>query len=448
MTAVLVAVGIIAVLILLNGLFVAAEFSIVATSRAMIEHRASQGDRLARMVRAVFKTPRRLDRFIATAQLGITGASLGLGMYGEHVLAGWIAGHLELTGISRWIAAHALASVLAVLILTYFHIVVGEMVPKALALQYPSRTVRGIAPVMRVLETAFAPLVMVVNGLANSLLRIVGIDRRTRSLDDYRTAEDLEYIIQESRAGGMLRPEAARLIQELLDFPEITAGEVMVPRVRVSGLPVGAGRDEILRTLEAAPHARYPVYDRAIDRVLGIVHLKDLLKVVADARVLSATDAHSVPFVPETASIEAVLDAMRRERAHMAIVMDEHGGTAGIVTAEDLLEEVVGGIEEGPEESPEITRLADGRLRVTGTARVEETGEALGMTLEHDYVDSVSGLVLALLGRPPRVGDAVTYRGVRFEVTAVEGHGVRETVVGRVTSSTGQPIPPRDEQPL
>ncbi|MBS3908786.1 MAG: HlyC/CorC family transporter [Actinobacteria bacterium] len=414
---------IILILILLNGVFVAAEFAIVGVPRARIERLATQGHRVARLVRQIINDPRRQDRFIATAQLGITVASLGLGMYGEHVLAQWLANALESLGVSRWIAAHALASVLSITILTYFHIVLGEMVPKSLALLSAERTALWITPPIRWIQFLLYPLVVGLNAVGNGILRLMGI-RREFSAGHYHTPEELEYLVRESEAGGLLRAEAGKVLRELFEFGELTAGEIMVPRVRVKGLALDASTERIAAIIRDSRHTRYPVYRDDLDHIVGVIHIKDILGLALAGKTLKENGLRQAPYVPETAELDTVLKTMRREHVQMAIVMDEHGGTAGIITLEDLFEEVVGDIEEGVTHPPAISRDTQGRLRVTGTVRLDEAGEALGVTLEHEEVDTVSGLVLMLLDRPPTVGDVVAYDHVRFEVVAVEGHGV------------------------
>jgi CBS domain containing-hemolysin-like protein len=420
---------IITVLILLNALFVAAEFAIVGAPRASIERRAAEGDAAARMVSNILKDPRRQDRYIATAQLGITVASLGLGMYGEHVLAEWIGHWLVGLGPLREAGAHTLASVLAVALLTYFHIVVGEMIPKSIALQQADKAAVWVTPPVLVVQKILYPLVIGLNALGNAVLRLAGINRYVASGEHYRTPEELQFIVRESQAGGMLRQESADVLQELLEFGDLTAGEVMIPRVRVVGIPAGATADEMLDILRSSPHTRYPVYEGSLDHITGVVHIKDILRRMPNRRALRPSEVREVPYIPETAEMDTVLAAMRRVNSQMAVVMDEHGGTAGVITIEDLFEEVVGEIEEGWVARPEIHRALDGRLLVAGTVRISQVGEELGLVLEHDEVDTVSGLVLSLLDRPPLVGDAVEFDDVRFEVTAVEGHGVSECAV-------------------
>lgn len=416
---------IVATLIVLNGLFVAAEFAIVGCSRARIDQAERRGKRLARFVQRVLKTARSQDRYIATAQLGITSASLALGMYGEHLLAEWLALRLEgLGATTRWLGAHAIASVLAVTFLTYLHVVLGEMVPKSLALQAPSRVAMAVAVPMRGIELASYPLVVGLNGLGNGILRLFGI-ARTADKQRYRTADELSFIVAESRAGGLLERESARVIQELLEFGQRTAKEVMVPRTRVVSLALGSSREEVAAVLHRDRHTRYPIHKGDLDRIMGVVHVKDLLGGLGESGVLDRSRVREVPFVPTTEPLENVLAVLRSTRSHMAIVIDEHGGTAGVLTLEDLFEEVVGDIAD-PGETPRIRKDDGGRLSVAGTVRLDELGEALGLVLEHEEVDTISGLVLANLGRPPEIGDRVEHENVVLEVSAIRGKGVEE----------------------
>src|SRR5919108_3639467 len=230
---------IISALILLNGLFVAAEFAIVGAPRAAIDARAARGNRLALAVQAILRDPKRQDRYIATAQLGITVASLGLGMYGEHVLADWIYESLGHAGAPAFLVSHGVASVVAIAILTYFHIVIGEMVPKSLALQQAERMALWITPPMLWIKNMTFPLVLALNGIGNSVLKLIGVNRQAQNADQYYTAEELQLIVQESEELGAIRSESGQMLRELFEFGDLTAGEVMVPRVRVIGIPIG-----------------------------------------------------------------------------------------------------------------------------------------------------------------------------------------------------------------
>jgi CBS domain containing-hemolysin-like protein len=434
---ILIPVAIILFLVLANGLFVAAEFAIVGAPRASIEHQASQGSRLAARVLHVLEDPARQDRYIATTQIGISVASLGLGMYGEAWLANqiepWFA-RLETVG---WIAAHTVASVVAVAVLTYLHIVLGEMVPKALALQKSGKTALYVSPIIRMLQRLILPLVVTLNSVGNRLLRLAGIERREVERERYHTAEELEFIVRESQEGGLLRGEAGQILRDLFEFGDRTAGEVMVPRVLLAGIPVGAEPDELRAIVRTQPHTRYPVYSGDLDNIIGSLHIKEILRHLVSNQPIAARDARALPYVPGPAQLDEVLAAMRRFRAQMAVVMDQHGGTAGLVTIEDLFEEVVGDIDEGRARQP-IVREADGRVRVRGTVRLDEAGEALGRSIEHEKVTTISGLVLLLLNRPASAGDVVMWRTVRMEVVSTAGRGVGEAVL----SSSARPLPP------
>ena len=424
----------IVVLILLNGLFVAAEFAIIGAPRAAIDARVAKGNRLARAVQAILRDARRQDRSIATAQLGIPLASLGLGMYGEHALAEWIYHTLGQSGAPAWLVSHGLASVASIAILTYFHIVVGEMVPKSLALQYAETVALWITPVMAWVKNLMYPLVVGLNGLGNLTLRALRVQRQGQSADQFYTPEELQMIVQESEELGALRADSGQMLRELFEFGELTAGEVMVPRVRLTGIELGTVPEEVREILSTTPHTRYPIYDGDFDHIVGAIHIKDLLRVLIRNATIDASHARQLPVVPETAPLDVVLSTMRSARTQMAIVIDEHGGTAGIVTLEDLFEELVGEIGEGPFEMPQVYRDLSGSLRVPGTMRVDEVGQQFDLELEHEEVDSVSGLILMLLGRPPEVGDRVGYDRLQFTVTAVKGHGVEEAAVSMVTT--------------
>jgi CBS domain containing-hemolysin-like protein len=427
---ILFALGVIFLLVVANGLFVAAEFAIVGAPRTSIEHQAGQGSVLAQRVLRILEDPKRQDRYIATTQVGISVASLGLGMYGEHVLAEWIAARLE-PFENRWIAAHAIASVVAVSILTYLHIVIGEMVPKALALQRAARTALYVTPLILAIEAALLPVVVGLNAIGNGLLRLVGVRRQEVETERYHTTEELQYIIEESQEGGMLRGESGQILRELFEFGDLTAGEVMVPRVMLAAIEVGTGPDELSRIVEANPHTRYPIFAGDLDNIIGSLHIKEALRLLVAGQPVIADDARPLPYVPGPMPLDEVLAAMRRYRAQMAVVMDQHGGTAGLVTMEDLFEEVVGDIEEG-QGRRSLVREAPGRLKVRGTVRLEEAGQALDCSLEHPKVTTISGLVLLLLGRPAVKGDVVTWNNLRIEVTAAVGRGVAEATVTRL----------------
>lgn len=443
----LVAVAVIAGLILINAFFVVAEFALLGAPHAAIERRAATGNRRALRVRELLHDPKEQDRYIATAQLGVTFASLGLGMYGEHAMAGWLGALLEPLGTSRWIAAHSLASILAVVLLTYLHIVLGEMIPKTFALRGAERLALWISTPVRWVSWLLFPLVLALNAMGNGVLRLMGV-RRTADAGG-RSPEELRFVLDESQHAGKLRETSSQVLKELLGFGVRTAIEVSTPRIHLTGLPLGATPEQMRDVVCRSRHTRHPVYSQDLDHIVGMVHLKDVLRLLAERASLTFQDVRPVPFVPRTARLGTVLAVMRREKTQLVVVMDELGGTAGLLTLEDLFEEVVGEIDEGATSTAPVLRTdREGHLVAAGLRRLDEVGRALGLELTHAEVDTVSGLVLAKLNRPPRVGDRVEYGGVRFEVTQVEGHGVKECRIERLPPPPDAvPEPSRKELP-
>jgi CBS domain containing-hemolysin-like protein len=332
---------IVALLVLFNGLFVAAEFAIVAVPRMSIERRARAGERAAAAVHHIISDSRRRDRYIATAQIGITVSSLGLGMYGEHALAEWILHRLGEVSLPAWLSVHALASTVAIAVLTYVHIVVGEMVPKTFALQHAERTALWVTPPMLVTQTLWRPLVVALNSLGDQLLRMAGLSQQSPSHERYHTPEELQAVIDESQRAGLLRRDTGRLIRDLMQFGEATAADVMVPRVRMAAFPLGETPARMSARIAQAGHTRYPVFQASPDDVVGYIEIKQLLRLIERGESLAPPHVRPLPIVPDTTSIDLVLLAMKRDATPMALVVDEFGGTAGIVTVSDLFGEVL-----------------------------------------------------------------------------------------------------------
>jgi CBS domain containing-hemolysin-like protein len=330
--------------------------------------------------------------------------------------------------VTKWVAAHTVGSVVAVTILTYAHLVIAEMVPKALALQSAERTAMLVTPAIEAIGQAVLPLVIALDRLRALTVRAIGIRGEVAEEERYHSTEELQLIIQESQQEGLLRDESGRILTELFEFGDLTAGQVMVPRVHLVSIRVGTTADQLRDLVRTRPHTRYPVHTGDPDDIVGSIHIKDVLRHFVTEQPITRGDVRPVPYIPLTMPLDEVLSAMRRTRAQMAVVMDEHGGTAGIVTIEDLFEEVVGAIDEGRGRTP-IWRDPSGRLLVRGTVRLKDAGDAIGRSLEHPEVQTISGLVLALLGRPAAVGDVVTWNNVRIEVTAVAGRGVADTAL-------------------
>lgn len=437
-----VMIGIVIVLVLINGLFVAAEFALIGTPRTQIDQAVNQGNTVAKVIQTIQRNPAKQNEYIATAQLGITLASLGLGMYAERKLAESFMSYF-VGSISEG-AAHTLASILALGLLTFLHIVLGEMVPKSMALQKPQQTSLWITPIVVLIQKCVYPLILFLNKLGSGILSWIGISPEQRKVSSH-TAEELEHVFKESQEGGQLRKKTREILQDLLYFGHLNAGEVMVPRIRIVGIPITATIEDVKALISKSKHTRYPMYDGSFDNIVGTIHTKDFLRAQLRGNVKSIAELlRPVPYVPEAASLEQVLKIMRKHNAHMVVVIDEFGGTAGILAIEDLFEEVVGEIGEGGGESPEILKDKEsGDFIVSGMARIEDLGVRLRTDMEHEDVDTVSGLVMTLLGRLPKTGDVVHFKNFRFEVLTVEGHSV-----GTVKVSPEPPPVSEPEKPL
>ncbi len=438
MSEFLIPVLITAVLILLNGLFVAAEFAIVAAPKARIAQLAEEGSRAAQDVLSILRNPVHQNRYIATAQVGITVVSLGLGMYAEEVIAEWFVGLLHDLGPLTLPAAHTASTILAVGLLTYFHVVLGEMIPKTFALQFAEGAVLRLNRPMRLMGYVFRPVVLVLDTIGNTIVRLLGIprvDTRARLF----SPEELEFIVEESYEVGLIEPNEQLFIENIFDLHERTVGQIMTPRRRITALPVEANRDTVMRWVCEAHNSRFPIYEGDLDQIVGILHIKDLARHRKDDPAAWNLRELARPpvFVPESLTLEKLLQRFRAERLQIAIVIDEFGGTAGLVTIEDLMEEVVGEIQdEFDQEILPIEQIDARTLRVRGDLLLDELNQLYDLEIEIEEADTVGGLVMAILGRIPKPQDAVEVAGVRFEVESVDGLAV-QTVIVRLPESSG-----------
>lgn len=444
MSVIAVPLLIIFLLIVVNGFFVAAEFAIAAAPRARVAQMAEEGSTAARRVLEILRHPELLNRYISTAQVGITIASLGLGMYGEHVLAEWLLAPLEQWGWLGSAAAHTIATILAVTLLTYFHVVIGEMVPKSLALQAADQTAVRLSDLMTMADRLFRPLTVVLNRIGNWLLGRLGIDSE-HTIRVISSAE-LEYILEESTEGGLLDPTEQVYLENVLDFSERTIGQVMTPRTRMAALPADASLAAVMAILRAHHHSRYPIYETDRDHVIGILHIKDLARYLQRKGVPEATRTFAlrslirpVIFAPETLSLEQMLDRFRQEHVQVAIAVDEFGGTAGLVTMEDLIEEIIGEIQdEFDTEIPPFSEIGPQLLRVRGDLLLDELNQHYALKLYNEEVDTVGGLIMTALGHLAQPGERVTYDQVRFEVESMEGLAVKTALLYLPTTVDSQ----------
>jgi CBS domain containing-hemolysin-like protein len=419
---------IILILILINGLFVAAEFAIIGVRPTRVERLAASGNRAARWIHSILDDRRKTDRYIATAQLGITLASLGLGMYAEPAIAHLIEPPLhDWFGLSGAIV-HTISFILALGIITYLHVVAGEMVPKSLALQNAEGTVLSLATIMRLVGKLFSIPVTVLNRIGLWTLKLLripppGDESRLYSLDE------LELLVFESYAGGLLGDQEQELVANLVDFAEERVEQVMIPRPMMTAVPAGIGEEELLAFFPTVPYNRLPVYRHNIDDVIGILHLKDLVRQQLSEEPFELLALlRPVSFVPETLPVRALLAEFQRQRQQIAIVIDEQGGTLGLVTMEDLLEEVVGEVRDefDVEETEPIRLVEPGYLLVQGTVQLKDVEGYVHIPSHEFDVQTVGGLVWALLGQRPKVGDEVVLGKVTLRVEAMVGLAITQ----------------------
>lgn len=409
-------------LVVVNGVFVAAEFALVGARRSRLQTLADQGSRTARWLVDVFDRPTGKDGYIAVAQLGITLASIGLGMYGEPAVAKWLYGPFEDWGLSE-AAAHTVGFIVALSAITYLHVVFGEMIPKALALQAPERVSLRVNPVMRLFGLLFRPMVRILNAIALGLLRLLRIPEPDQRLALYTSAE-LEIVTDEAADSGQLGALQRGLIQNIFDLDERLAEELMTPRAQMEVVDLGTPVDEVVERVERSPRSRYPVVDGDLDHVVGMLHVKDLIRA---AQATTAPPIHELvrhlPTVAATASAERLLERFKREQTHAILVVDEFGGTLGLVTMDDLIAEVMD--EQVGDRPGHLVRHDDGSLSVDGGVTLAELRDDHGVDLSHPEVTTIAGLVLAHVGTVPDVGEIVeTGAGFTLEVEAVDGRRV------------------------
>ncbi len=418
-------------LVLANGFFVAAEFSLVAARRTRIDAMVRRGDRKAKTVQAALQD---LYRQLSAAQLGITVASILLGYVAEdtvaHLFRDWFA---ALPRALDFLTRGGVASVVAVTVISFLHVVFGEQAPKAWAITYPEGTSRWVAAPLIFFSWITRPFTDLLNWSANRVVRSLGIKGTTAELERIHSPEEIRMLVEQSRKTGRLEAHDARLIEGVFEFSEKNAREVMTPRTEMVALPLDLTLEEAADQVAIAGRSRYPVYRGALDDIVGVVHAKDILAGLRSAKggTLEAV-LRPAFFVPGTREVEDVLADMKRQKVHLAIVLDEFGGTAGLVTMEDLLEEIVGQIYDEYDRPPsEIAAPmpagsggATGTPVIAGGTPIGEVNEAFGLQLDDADYTTIGGLLFGVLGRLPKAGDQIPVKGAVFEILQMDGRRV------------------------
>lgn len=411
------------VLVLANGFFVAAEFSLVGVRRSRVQQLVEQGHPLAS---AVQLATQRLDAYLAATQLGITMASIALGWIGEPALAHLVEPlfqHLP----ERWtvISPHSLAVAIAFSIITALHIVLGELAPKSLALQRTEGTALATARPLELFLTLFRPAIFTLNNLGNLVLRVFGL-QPAGGEQLVHSPEELKLLVGQSARAGLLEPEQQEMLERVFEFSQLTAHQIMVPRTEMVAIPVDITLPDLFDIIEQTRHSRLPVYEETIDNIIGILYVKDLLLWLED-HPRGAFNVRELMrpalSLPETLHANDVFAAMRAQRVHIAIVVDEFGGTAGMVTMEDLMERVFGELQgELERQQPaDIVRLPNGQAIVNGLLLIDDFNDEFGVRIDDPDYDTIGGHVFGRLGRRPRLGDEVAVDGYRLRVIELDG---------------------------
>lgn len=417
--------SIIGLLIGLNGLYVAAEFAAVSVRRSRVRQMAEEGNRFARGLLPTLTDPAKLDRYIAACQVGITLSSLFLGAFGLASLGMALSPLFQAWGGMQPVAAQSASVAVVLVALTALQMVLGELVPKSLALQHPTRVALLTVLPMRWSERVLSWFIAILNGSGWLILRLLGVEPRAHR--HLHSPDEIKYLVAESREGGHLRPEEQRRLNHALGLTQRTARELMVPRTRVIAVEESGGVASAVEAAATLPYTRLPVYRGSLDRIVGLVHAKDLAAaVLSNGSADGPLEPHIRPIlaVHESVSADRVLSLMREERGIMALVVDDFGGTSGIITTEDILTELLGDVaDEFKHARGAPERLSDGRVRLPGDMLIEEARPWVGAPWE-GRADTLGGLVMERLGRVPEVGDHLTIEGAEVEVEAVERRAV------------------------
>ncbi len=436
----LLVIAVLVLLIAVNGFYVAAEFSTVSAQRSRLSRLADQGNRGAKRILGVVEDAHKLDAYIAACQLGITLSSLILGFYGQARLALWLQPVLAEWGALSVVASQSIAATIVLLVLTILQVVFGELMPKNVGLQYPERLAILASTPMDISVRLFRPLIWFFNGSGQIILRLMG----TAPVAEHahiHSPEEIMFMVEESSAGGVLDQEERRLLVNTLQLRNVTARKVMLPRNRILAAPVDSPCATLYATLSASPYSRLLLYEETIDMIVGLVHLRDLMLIHYAAQQERDADAmatdqitartanilNSIEYVPDSMLIEDVMTLMQQKRTNVAVVVDEYGGTAGMITFEDLVEEIIGEFQdEFDAEDPPLSLKDGNRMFVRGDVLIDDLNELLGLYLPTEDVDTLGGLVTSELGSIPTTGQEVEVGGSTLRVETMDQNSVVE----------------------
>jgi putative hemolysin len=430
-----------------NALYVAGEFATVSARRARIVQLADEGNRLAQTVLPVLQDPHKLDNYIAASQVGITLSSIVLGIYGQQQIAPliepWLAA-LPLGWFSSGggdIAAAGLAALLVLIVLTTLQVILGELVPKSIAIQYPERLALITAlPMKWSADYLLRPLIVVLNGSGALILRLLGVTY-TRGHAHVHSPEEIIILVKESHRGGVLETEERQMLGNLFRATTKRAEEIVIPRSRIVAVDAREPVFAVLKVAADSAYSRIPVFEDNIDNIVGFVHLRDLFNLHRrDGQAELRAILRPIPYVPGSLPILDVWNTMNEAESYLVIVLDEFGGTQGLITREDLIEEVFGEVQdEFDHERALLSPSGDGQYVVRGDMPIDDLNDLLDLKLPHDQANTIGGLLMEILGRVPKKGDVVELRGVRLRVESVEHHSVQLVCLTLLANSETAP---------
>ncbi len=415
---------VVVLLLFANAFFVATEFALVSVRKTRLAQLSKEGNKLAKIA---LDSINHLDRSIAAVQLGITIASIGLGWVGEAALVKLIQPIFNfLPDSMQAVATHSLAVSIAFALITFMHVVIGELMPKSIAIQHPETTALVVAKPMSFITKIFTPFIFLLNGFGNWLLSLMKIPpAHVGHL--VHTVEELDMIIDESHKEGVLNDTEKDILQNVFKFSDIMAKQVMVPRPDVVSIPIDISQEELKKLTIENQYTRYPVYEEDLDKVVGILHLKDLYTLIIEGKEIILKDIlRPAILVPETLTIDKLVHEFKTKRAQMALVIDEFGGVSGLVTLEDVLEEIVGEVQdEFDEEEANIRQIYENEYIANAMMRIDEFNDYFQLEaqneVEDEDIETIGGLVIKNLGHIAKEGDCCTIDGFTFKVVEVDG---------------------------
>ena len=431
---ILAAVLVVAVLILVNAVYVAAEFAAVSARRSRIKQLAEEGNPLASWLVPILEKPESLDRYIAACQIGITVSGLVLGAYAQATIAGALTPWVAAAGLQES-TAQSVSIGIVLLLLTVAQVIFAELVPRSLALQYPTQAALYAVVPMAPSLWVYRPLITSLNGTSLVLRRLIGAPPKTHR--HIHSPEEIELLIAESRDGGLLEPDEHRRLRRALRLNMRQAKQLMVPRPEISAIDIATPLDEVIRLVAQSPYSRLPVYRESIDNIVGMLHTKDLVRWLVSGGASDTLESVIRPItsVHESVTVDRVLRHLRERRTHQALVVDEFGGTSGLITLEDVLSELLGDVgDEFKAGEPVAETLPDGRVRLPGQMPVEDAAMFLGTEWETGAA-TVNGFITQALGHLPTAGERVVIGEFEFEVEDVRRRALVSVLARRVRAA-------------